>query len=142
MTFMPLTEIEEFTAYKDQEINIVKKRLAWELTCIIHGSDAANKAQEAADSLFSAGGASDNMPTTVLLDTDLTDNTIHVTDLMVKCGLVPSKAEARRVIEQGGLLVNDVKVDSLTAVFDRSELTAGLVLRKGKKSFRKAVLGQ
>ena len=140
LTFIPLGEIEsEYAVLKGHELNRAKERLAVELTALIHGKETAAEASEAAKSLFGAGVADDNMPSAVLLESDVGDG-IAVTDLLVKCGLAPSKSEARRVIEQGGLVINDKKVDSVSAVYTAGDLKAGLIVRKGKKTFMRVSL--
>ncbi|MCL1819937.1 MAG: tyrosine--tRNA ligase [Oscillospiraceae bacterium] len=135
LTFVPLDEIDsEYANLSGQELNRAKERLALELTTLIHGEKAANEAAEAAKSLFGAGAANDNMPSHTLT-ADVVGDGIAVTDLLVACGLTPSKGEARRVIEQGGLVINDKKIDSLNAVFTVNDIKAGMVIRKGKKTF-------
>lgn len=138
LTFVPLDEIAtEYEPLRGSDLNRAKERLAYELTLLVHGEQAAVEARDAAKALFGAGVADENMPSTTL--TDIADG-ISAVDLLVKCGLAPSKTEARRVIEQGGLVVNDLKIDSSSAVFSETEIKAGLIIRKGKKTFHKAVL--
>lgn len=142
LTFVPLDEIKsEYEGLQGQELNRAKERLATELTTLIHGEAAANEAREAAKSLFGTGEANENMPTATLLESDVGDG-IAVADLLVKCGLVPSKGEARRVIEQGGLVINDTKVDSIAAVYTLNDIKAGMVIRKGKKTFMRVCIPQ
>jgi tyrosyl-tRNA synthetase len=137
LTFVPFDEIEsEYGTLKGHELNRAKERLALELTTMVHGEKAAAEAAEAAKSLFGAGAANENMPTTTLLESDVGDG-ITVTELLLKCGLTPSKSEARRVIEQGGLFINDKKIDSISAVVTISDIKAGMIIRKGKKTYMK-----
>ncbi|GHU87922.1 tyrosine--tRNA ligase 1 [Clostridia bacterium] len=142
MTFVPLDEIDsEYAPLKDAEVNRAKERLAFELTALAHGEEAAAQARDASRALFEKGVSDENMPSTSLIDDDLKDGGITIADLLVKSGLVPSKSDAKRAIEQGGVTVNDVKVDSFTAVFDRAALEKGLVIRKGKKTYHKVSMG-
>ena len=126
--------------WQRSELNRAKEILAYELTKLVHGEEEANKAQEAAKALFGAGSDDSNMPTTELDESALTDGKIAVLDLLLACGLVPSKGEGRRLVQQGGIVVNDEKVGSIDAAFTADQLKAGLKIRKGKKVFHKAVL--
>jgi tyrosyl-tRNA synthetase len=136
LTFVPLDEIaSEYEGLKGSETNRAKERLAYEITALIHGEKAAEEARDVSSSLFGAGVENENMPSTIL--TDIQDG-ISAMDLLVKCGLAPSKSDARRVIDQGGMTVNDVKVTSPSAVFSEAELKEGLIIKKGKKIFHKA----
>ncbi|MEE1319048.1 MAG: tyrosine--tRNA ligase, partial [Ruminococcus sp.] len=110
LTFLPLEEIDELAKLEGSEINKAKEVLAYELTNLIHGEEEAKKAQEAARALFGAKTNTANMPTTELTEEDFTDGAVGILDLLVKCGLTPSKGEARRLVQQGGVSVNDVKV--------------------------------
>ncbi|MCL2085294.1 MAG: tyrosine--tRNA ligase [Oscillospiraceae bacterium] len=140
LTFVPLDEIAELEGMGGAELNPVKERLAFELTALVHGERAADEARAASKTLFATGAAADNMPTTTLIDSDLTDGAVTAADLLVKCGLASSKGDAKRTIEQGGLTVNDKKIDSVAAVFTKEQLSDGLMLRKGKKTFHRAVM--
>ena len=140
LTFLSLDEIKEYAKLKDSDINRAKERLAYELTCLVHGNEEADKAQEAARALFSVGASSDNMPETRMEEADFTNGAINVIDLLVKCGLCASKGDARRLIQQGGLTVNDIKVDNFTVDYKRIDFDSGLMIKKGKKTFHKAVL--
>ena len=139
LTFLPLEQIDEMDKWQGSELNRAKEILAYELTKLVHGEEEANKAQEAAKALFGAGSDDSNMPTTELDESALTDGKITVLDLLLACGLVPSKGEGRRLVQQGGIVVNDEKVGSIDAVFTADQLKAGLKVRKGKKVFHKAV---
>ena len=141
LTFLPLEQIDEMDHWEDGKINEAKEILAFELTAMVHGQEEARKAQDAARALFSKGGDSANMPATALSQDDLTDGVIGLLDLMLKCGLVPSKKEARRLIEQGGVEVNSQKVADTARMIGGEELEGdGLVIKKGKKVFHRAYL--
>ena len=141
LTFLPLEEIEAMESWQGSELNRAKEKLAYELTSMVHGQAEADKALEAAQSVFAAGSASENMPTTTLSDADFTDGTIAAADLLVKTGLAPSKGEAKRLIQQGGIAVDDEKVADIAAVVQKACFDKGyVILRKGKKVFHKAVL--
>lgn len=140
LTFLPLEQIDEMDGWKDAKINDAKQILAYELTKLVHGEEEADKAKAAALALF-AGGADDaNMPTTKLTEAQLTDGKIAVLDLLLACKLAPSKSEARRLVQQGGVAANDEKVASIDVCFTAEQLKAGVKLRKGKKVYHKAVL--
>ncbi len=140
LTFLPLEQIDEMAGWKDSQLNKAKEVLAFELTRMVHGEEEANKAQEGARALFSAGGNTANMPTTQLAESDLTDGQIGILDMLVKTGLASSKGEGRRLVQQGGVTVNEEKVADISASFAESQLNEGLVIKKGKKVFHKAVL--
>ena len=140
LTFLPLEQIDEMAGWKDSQLNKAKEILAFELTRMVHGEEEANKAQEGARALFSAGGNTANMPTTQLAGSDLTDGQIGILDLLVKTGLASSKGEGRRLVQQGGVTVNEEKVADISASFAESQLKEGVVIKKGKKVFNKAVL--
>ncbi len=141
LTFLPLEEIEELAKLEGSEINKAKEILAFELTKLIHGEEEAQKAQEGARALFSKGVDTDNMPTTALTDADFTDDGISVLDLLVKCGLISSKGEGKRLIQQGGVSVDDNKVTDIFAVISKAEFEKGyVVVKKGKKVHHKAAL--
>ena len=140
LTFLPLEQIDEMDKWEGSELNRAKEILAYELTKMVHGEEEAEKAQAAAKQLFSGAGDSANMPTTTFTAADLTDGAITLADLMVKVGLAPSKGEVRRLVQQGGVAVNDVKVDNFAESYDEAALRAGLIIKKGKKVFHKVVL--
>ncbi len=139
LTFMPLEEIAEYEKLEGQELNRAKSKLAYELTKLVHGEEEANKADEAAKSLFTSQSDSNNMPSTDLTDADFIDGAISALDLLCKCGLTPSKSEARRVVQQGGLVVNDEKVTDVAKTFTKADFVDGkLIIKKGKKTFHRA----
>ena len=140
LTFLPLEQINEMDAWKDAKINEAKEILAFELTKLVHGEEEAAKAQAAGKALFAGGADDSSMPTTTLTTEQLTDGQIAILDLMLACKLTPTKSEARRLVQQGGVFVNDEKVPGIDTKFTAEQLQAGLKIRKGKKVFHKAVL--
>ncbi|MCI8281470.1 MAG: tyrosine--tRNA ligase [Lachnospiraceae bacterium] len=140
LTFLPLEEIDQMDAWEGAQLNTAKEILAFELTKLVHGEEEAAKAQESARALFSSGNAQ-NMPTTQLEAEDFTDGNIDILTLLIKSGLVPSKSEARRSVEQGGVSVDGEKITDLKTIFATSLFEGeGIVLKKGKKNFRKVTL--
>ena len=141
LTDLPLEQIDEMDKWEGAQLNQAKEILAFELTKLVHSEEEARKAQDAARALFSQGGDKSNMPTTALAAGDLTDGAVGVLDLMLKCGLVPSKKEARRLIEQGGVELDGVKVTDVAASVTAEQLSGeGVTIKKGKKVFHRAVL--
>ena len=141
LTFLPLEQIDEMDTWEGAQLNTAKEILAYELTKLVHGEEEAKKAQETARGLFSSGGDTANMPATALTAADLTDGAIGIMDLMLKCGLVPSKGEARRLVQQGGVEAAGEKVRDLGTSFTADQLGGeGLVIKKGKKVFHRAYL--
>lgn len=140
LTFLSLEEIDELARLEGSELNKAKEVLAYEVTKLIHGEEEATKAQETAKALFGNKANLDNMPTTVLNDSDFTDNGIGVLALLCKLGLTASNGEARRLVTQGGISVNDVKVTDPKAVISKDEIAQGAIVKKGKKVFHKATL--
>lgn len=140
LTFLPLEEIDAMDSWEGSQLNKAKEILAYELTQMIHGEEEANKAQESARALFSQGNAAE-MPTAELSNDDITDGSIDILTLLLKSGLVPSKSEARRAVQQGGITVDGEKVTDIHAAFAGESFGGeGVVLKKGKKNFRKVVL--
>ena len=137
LTFLPLEEIDAMDKWEGAQLNRAKEILAYELTALVHGEEAAKEADTAAKALFAGGGDDSNMPTTELSEDDLTDGKIGIMDLMLKCSLAPSKAEARRLMQQGGVMINDVKVTEIGAVVTKdipdNSLALGVPARVGKK---------
>ncbi|MBQ5535584.1 MAG: tyrosine--tRNA ligase [Oscillospiraceae bacterium] len=141
LTFLPLEQINEMDKWQGSELNRAKEILAFELTKLVHGEEEANKAQESAKALFGNGGNKENVPTTELSDADFEDGSINVLSLLVRTGLCASRGEARRLVQQGGVVVNDEKVASIDAMFQQEQFTGeGLMIRKGKKVFHKALV--
>lgn len=139
LTFLPIEEIDKMNDWEGSQLNQAKEILAYELTNLVHGEEEAKKAQEGARTLFSTGSAAD-MPTAELTAEDFTDGQIDILTMLVKSGLVPSKSEARRAVEQGGVSVDGEKITDTYAAFDKETLTGdGIVLKRGKKNFRKVI---
>ena len=141
LTFLPLEEIEKMEAWEGSQLNRAKEILAYELTQMVHGTDEAEKAQASARALFGGGANAENMPTTEITADDLTDGSIAILDLMLKAGLIPSKGEGRRLVQQGGVSVDDVKVTDITKTFTAADFEKGhVIVKKGKKVFHKIIL--
>lgn len=141
LTFLPLSQIEELAKLQGSELNKAKEILAFEVTKLIHGEEEAQKAQDSARALFGGGKDSDHMPSTELTQADFTDGAINITELMLKAGLVASKGEARRLIDQGGVSVDDEKIKSVTDQITSSAFEKGyIIIKKGKKVYHKVTL--
>ena len=140
LTFLPLEQIDEMDKWEGSQLNRAKEILAYELTKLVHGEEEANKAEAAAKALFAGGSDDSNMPTTELTEDQLTDGKIAILDLMLACKLIPSKGEGRRLVQQGGVMVNEEKVESIDASYTAEQLKEGLKIRKGKKVYHKALL--
>ncbi len=140
LTFLPLEQIDEMSTWEGNQLNQAKEILAFELTKMVHGEEEAQKAQEGARALFGAGTNTANMPTTQLTEEDFADDQIAVLDLLMKTGLASSKGEGRRLIQQGGLTVADEKVTDPNKTFAKTAFEQGLVIKKGKKVFHKAIV--
>ena len=142
LTFLPIEEIEAMEDWEGSQLNQAKETLAYELTKMVHGQQEADKALAAARALFGAGSQSDDMPTTTLSAADLAGGRIAVADLLVKTGLAPSKGEAKRLIQQGGVSVDDEKVSDFTVEIGTDAFEKGhVILKKGKKIYHKVLLG-
>ena len=139
LTFLPLEQINEMDKWEGSKLNEAKEILAYELTKLVHGEDDANQAKEAARSLFGAGNG-DSAPTVELTSEDLTDGTLELLTALVKAEMTASRSEARRAVEQGGVTVDGEKITDIKAVLTEEQLKAGVLLKKGKKSFKKLVL--
>ena len=139
LTFLPLEQIDEMDKWEGAQLNTAKEILAFELTKLVHGEEEATKAQEGARALFSSGNAAD-MPTAELSDEDFADGNIDILTLLHKSGLVASKSEGRRAVQQGGVAVDGEKVSDIAATFAKADFEGdGKVVRKGKKNFRKVI---
>ncbi len=138
LTFLPLEQINEMDTWEGSQLNRAKEILAYELTALVHGEEEAKKAEASARALFGAG-ADAEIPTVELCDSDFVDGVIDIGSVLVKAGLVPSKSEARRAIEQGGVSVDNQKVTDFKTTFTKADLD-GKVFRRGKKSFKKVVV--
>ena len=139
LTFLPLEEIDEMDKWEGAQLNKAKEILAYELTKLVHGDEEATKAQESARALFSAGNSA-NMPTATITADDFTDGNIDILTLLVKTGLVPSKSEARRAVEQGGVSVDGEKVTDIKTLYAPDAFADGAVVKRGKKNFMKVVV--
>ncbi len=141
LTFLPLEQIDEMDKWEGSQLNTAKEILAFELTKLVHGEEEAKKAQDSARALF-GGGPSADTPTTTLTSADLTDGKIDVITLFQKAGLIETRSDGRRAIQQGGLTIDEEKVADFTVSFTEEELAKGLMLRRGKKKYMKVVLGE
>ena len=137
LTFLPLEEIDKMDKWEGSQLNTAKEILAYELTKLVHGEEEANKAQSAAKAIFAGGGSHENMPTTILAEDDLTDGEIGILDMMVKASLAASKGEARRLVTQGGVSLDDEKITDPQYRVTAESLKNGVVLKKGKKVFHR-----
>lgn len=140
LTFLPLEEIEKMSSWEGAKLNDAKEILAYELTKLVHSEEDADKAQTASKALFEDGSDDSSMPTTEISADKLTDGSINIVDLMLECGLVPSKSEARRLINQGGVHVNDESIDDINAQITKELLEDKVIIRKGKKTYHKAII--
>ena len=140
LTFLPLEEIEKMEGWEGSQLNTAKEILAFELTKLVHGEEEATKAQESAKALFAGGGSLENMPTAELTSEDFTDGKIDLIGVLVKAGLNPSRSEARRAIEQGGVTVNDEKITDIKKEFAAEDFGEGMIVRRGKKNYKKVVV--
>ena len=136
LTFLPIEEIEAMATWEGSRLNEAKDILAYELTKLVHGDAEADAARASSRALF-AGGAEADIPTETLTDADFTDGKIDILSILVRAGLVPSKSEARRAVEQGGVAVDGEKVTDIKTTYTREELADGKVFRRGKKNFKK-----
>ena len=139
LTFVPLSEINELAKLKDNEINKAKEILAFEVTKLVHSEEEAQKAQNTAKALFAGAADSENMPIAEISSDDFTDDAINILDLLVKTKIAPSKGEARRLIDQGGIFVNDEKVENTSLNIQKAGFD-NLIIKKGKKVFIKVVI--
>lgn len=140
LTFLPLEQIDEMDSWEGAKLNEAKEILAYELTKLVHGEEEAEKAKTASHALFAGGGDDSNMPTTNITEDQLNDGAIGIMDLMVACKLVASKSEARRLVQQGGVFVNDEKIAAIDFAVTKDMLKDGVKIRKGKKTFHKAIM--
>ena len=138
LTFLPVEEIDKMDAWEGEQLNRAKEILAYELTKLVHGEEEAAKAEASAKALFGAGSAAD-APTTELTDDDLVDGAIDILTLLVKTELCASKSEARRNVQQGGVTVDGDKVTDISKAYTKAELENGLLIKRGKKNYRRAV---
>ena len=137
LTFLPLEEIDKMDSWEGSQLNTAKEILAYELTKLVHGEDEAEKAQTAARAIFTGGGSHENMPTTTLTEDDFTDGKIGILDMMVKAELIASKGEGRRLVQQGGVSLNDNKVTDANLSLSKDDFANEVIIKKGKKIFHK-----
>ena len=138
LTFLPLEQIDEMDKWEGSQLNRAKEILAYELTALVHGEEEAKKAEESAKALFGAGGNNANMPTSTLTDADFENGSINILSMLVATGLCPSRGEARRLVQQGGVTIDDVKVASIDESLARERFEGeGVIVRKGKKVFHR-----
>jgi len=143
LTFLPLEQIDEMDHWEGSQLNHAKEILAFELTKLIHGEEEAKKAEETAKGLFAGGGSTEHMPTTILTDNRFEGGKISAVNLLVACGLCASNGDARRLIQQGGVAVNDKKVETIDIAFSQEAFAGeGLIIKKGKKIFHRASLSE
>ena len=140
LTFIPMSEINEYAKLEGAELNKAKEVLAYSLTELVHGKEEADKAQAAAKALFAGGSDDSNMPTTTVEDADFEDGKVTVLSLMIKAGMIKSNGEGRRLIQQGGISVNDEKITDVFTAVSKDDITNGIVVKKGKKVFHKFTL--
>jgi tyrosyl-tRNA synthetase len=140
LTFLPMEEIAKLAELKDEKINEAKKVLAYEVTKLVHGEEEACKARQLAEALFGGKGSTDNMPTTEVTHEEV-QNGLNILDLLMKTGLVPSKGEGRRLVQQGGIYAGESTVPSIDFKLTEDLFTNGeLIIKKGKKTYHKIVL--
>ncbi len=140
LTFLPLEQIDQMSDWQGSQLNEAKEILAYELTALVHGEEEAEKAKTASHALFAGGGDDSDMPTTQLTANQLQEGKIAILDLLSACELIPSRSEGRRLIQQGGVVVDNEKVDSIDYEVSEEALRKGVKIRKGKKKFHKAIL--
>ena len=140
LTFLPLEQIDEMDKWEGSQLNTAKEILAFELTKLVHGQEEAEKAQSAARALFAGGGDDANTPSTEISKDELQDGSIDVISLLVRSELVKSRSDGRRAIEQGGVSIDGEKISDVKATVDEDRLAEGILLKKGKKNFRKITL--
>ena len=141
LTFIPVEQIKEYASYKDEKINQVKEILAFEVTKLVHGEEEAIKAQETSKALFGAKNSEENMPTVVLESSKFSSDNANILEMIVSSGIAPSKSEARRLVQQGGISINNEKISDVNFEISKSDLANGIVVKKGKKTFKKVILG-
>lgn len=140
LTFLSLEEIKPMEVWEGAKLNEAKELLAFEMTKLVHSEEDAKKAQEASKALFAGGADDSNMPTTEIDPAKLTDGAINVTYLLLECDLVPSRSEVRRLVQQGGLTIADKKVEDINLEISLDQLKEGVIIKKGKKKFHKALV--
>ncbi|MGN1043629.1 MAG: tyrosine--tRNA ligase [Acutalibacteraceae bacterium] len=140
LTFIPVEKIKEYASYKDEKINQVKEILAFEITKLVHGEDEAIKARETSKALFGNKNSEENMPTIALKESDFSGSVINILELIVKSEIAPSKSEARRLVQQGGISIDNERIQDINLEINQSDLCRGIIIKKGKKIFKKVIL--
>ena len=140
MTFLPLEQIDEMDHWEGAQLNEAKKILAHELTTLVHGEEEAKKAEAGAQALFGGAGDAAMIPEVSVSENDLKEDAMDIVSILVAAGLCPTRSEARRAVEQGGVSVDDVKVPDIKTSFGREALNAGILVRRGKKNFKRVKL--
>ena len=140
LTFLPLEQIDEMDKWEGSQLNKAKEILAYELTSLVHGEEEAKKAEASAKALFGGSGSSEDMPTTEISEDELTDGAMDIITILVRTGLCSSKSDARRNIQQGGVTVDDIKINDIGKTYSADELRAGITVKRGKKNFNKLTL--
>ena len=140
LTFIPIEEIQEMEKWDPSRINEKKEILAFELTSLVHGKEEAQKAQDAARALFAGGGDMANVPSVSLKEEDFRDGVVDILQVLVSAGLCNTRSEARRAVEQGGVLFNDEKVTDVKTTYTKDSFGDGVMVRKGKKNFKKVTV--
>ena len=140
LTFLPLEQIDEMDKWEGSQLNRAKEILAYELTSLVHGEEEAKKAEASARALFSGVGEGQNVPSTVISESELADGAMDIMTILVRTGLCPSKSDARRNVQQGGVSVDDVKVTDIGQSYTAEQLKTGIMVKRGKKNFNKLSL--
>ena len=140
LTFIPVGKIKEYAEYKDKKINQAKEILAFEITKLVHGEEEAIKAQETSKALFGTKNSEENMPTVTLESSNIPNDNLNIVELIVHAGIAPSKSEARRLVQQGGISIDNKKILDVNFEINKSNLLSGVVVKKGKKIFKKVIL--
>lgn len=140
LTFLPLEQIDEMDKWEGSQLNRAKEILAYELTSLVHGEEEAKKAEASARALFSGVGEGQNIPSTVISESELADGAMDIMTILVRTGLCPSKSDARRNVQQGGVSVDDVKVTDIGQSYTAEQLKTGIMVKRGKKNFNKLSL--
>lgn len=142
LTYLPVEEIAEYEKLEGQEINKAKEVLAFEITKLVYGEEEAKKCMTAAKAIFEAGSSDENMPKYQLEESDITDEKILILDLLCKAEMCPSKSEARRLVQQGGITIDDIKITDVYHAITKSDVEKGIIVRKGKKVYKKIILSE
>ncbi len=140
LTFLPMEQIREMSTWEGSQLNRAKEILAFELTSLVHGEEEAKKAEASAKALFAGGANSSDIPTTVISEAELEDGKLDIMSVLVKAGLCATRSEARRNIQQGGVSVDDEKINDIGCSFDSEVLKKGILVKRGKKNFNKVIL--